>query len=87
MLTKFDNFINESEVSPLFPWYSHVLDKYGLGDDMEMITAILMRASNRGYDKNKVYNLLIKNGVEMTPKATEELFSKFDELLRDSYRL
>lgn len=74
-------------VGSLFSWYIKTLTKHHLDDSDELITECLIRASNKGYNKNQTYNLLVKNGIDMTPKATEELFSKFDQLLRESNNL
>jgi len=81
------NISTGSRVSELFPWYVKTLTKYGLDDSVELITDILMKASGSDWSKEQVYNKLIEKGVDMSPEATKELFSKFDELVRDSYRL
>ena len=71
----------------LFSWYIRILTKHHLDDSVELITECLLRARYKNYDKNQTYNLLVKNGIDMTPKATEELFSRFDELLWESNNL
>jgi len=61
-------------VSSLFSWYIKTLAKHHLEDSVELITECLIRASNKNYDKNQTYNLLIRNGIDMTPIATETFF-------------
>lgn len=82
----YNDFLNES-VSGLFPWYVDTLTKHNLDDDIELFTAVLMKARRDNLNKNQVYNILISKDVNMTPEATDEIFSKFDELVQDSYSL
>ena len=70
----------------LFHWLVNVLKKYGEGDAIEIITLIFMNARNKDWNKNQVYKRLERYEID-NPKLIEELYSRFDELVRESYSL
>ena len=66
--------------------YKNVLKKYGEGDAIEIITIIFMNARNKDWNKNQVYKRLARYEID-NPKLIEKLYSRFDELVRESYSL
>lgn len=72
----------------LFNWLSNLTEKYDLNEeDQEYITIIFMHASDKRWNKNQVFKKLEKYPEMINPKFIAELFTKFDDLVKNAYRL
>ena len=88
MKKKFLNYIDIRMYynKELFKWLLNLLEKYSNGDNIEIVTIIFMNAYRKNWNKNIVYQKLVKH-IDPSPKLVEKLYSRFDELKREAHNI
>jgi len=61
----------------LHQWLIKILDWYDMGDSIETVVEIFRK--NFDLDKNQIYTLLVKKGID-NPRLIKVLFDRFDDL-------